>query len=126
MIQPTFINLHPNGYSQDFYNYFFSVKLDTCVGSCKSLNDLSNKVCVLNKTEHLNLSMFNIITGILEWRTLTNHISCEYKCRFDGRKCNSDQCWNNNKYRCECIKRHLCEKITFGILLHVIVKMENI
>ena len=63
MIQPTLINLHPNEYSQEFHCYPFSVKLDRCVGSCNTLNDLSNKVCPPNKTEDLNLSVFNIITG---------------------------------------------------------------
>ena len=62
MIQPTLINLHPNEYSQKFHYYSFAVKLDRCVGSCNTLNDLSNKVCVPNKTKDLNLSMFNIIT----------------------------------------------------------------
>ena len=51
MIQPTLINFHPNEYSQDFHYYPFAVKLDRCVGSCNTLNDLSNKVCILNKTE---------------------------------------------------------------------------
>ena len=51
-----------------------------------------------------------MITGTNESETLTKHISCECKCRFDGRKCNSDQWWNNNKRRCECKKRHVCEK----------------
>ena len=64
MIQPTLINLHPNEYSQEFHNYPFAVKLDRSVGSCNTLNDLSNKVCVPNKTEDLNLSVFNIITKI--------------------------------------------------------------
>ena len=64
MIQLTLINLHPNDHSQEFHYYPFAVKLDRCVGSCNTLNDLSNKVCVLNKTEDLNLSMFNMITGI--------------------------------------------------------------
>ena len=40
------------------------VKLDRCVGRCNTLNDLSSKVCVPNKTEDLNLSVFNLITGI--------------------------------------------------------------
>ena len=62
MIQPTLINLHPNEYSQEFHYYPFTVKLDKCVGSCNTLNDLSNKVCVPNKTEDLNLSVFNMIT----------------------------------------------------------------
>ena len=67
-------------------------------------------VCVPNKTEDLNLSVFNIITRINESKTLTKHISCECKCKFDGRNCNSDQWWNNDKCRCECKKRHVCEK----------------
>ena len=61
-IQTTLINLHPNEYSQEFHYYSFSVKVDRCVGSCNTLNDLSNKVCVPNKTQDLNLSMFNMIT----------------------------------------------------------------
>ena len=64
MIQPT-LNLHPNEYSQKFHYYPFSVKLDRCVRSCNALNDLSNKVCVPNKTEDLNLKVFNMITGMI-------------------------------------------------------------
>ena len=51
-----------------------------------------------------------MITEINESKTLTKHISCECKCRFDGIKCNSDQWWNDDNCRCECKKRHVCEK----------------
>ena len=102
MTQPTLNNLLPNEYSQEIHYDPFAVKLDRCVRSCNSLNDLSNEVCVPNKTEDLNLSVFNMIKGKDESKTLTKHISCECKCRFDGRKCNSDQWWNNDKRRCEC------------------------
>ena len=51
-----------------------------------------------------------MITGINESKTLTKHISCECKCRFNKRKCNSDRWWNNDKCQCECKKRQLCEK----------------
>ena len=63
---------------------------------------MSNQVCVPNKTEDLNLSMFNMfnMTGINQSKTLAKHISCECKCRFDGRKCNSDQPWNNDNCQC--------------------------
>ena len=30
-IHPTFINLHPNEYSQEFHYYSFTVKLDKCL-----------------------------------------------------------------------------------------------
>ena len=46
--------------------------------------------------QDLNLSVF-MITGINELKTLAKHISCKCKCKFDGRKCNSNQKSNNNK-----------------------------
>ena len=92
MTQPTLTNLHPHEYSQEFHYYPVTVNLDRCVRRCNTLNDLSNKVCIPNKTEDLNLSMFNMITGINVSKTLAKHISCKCKCR------------------CECKKRHVCEK----------------
>ena len=66
MTQLTLINLDPNKYTQGLQYYQFAINLDRCVRSCNTLNDLSNKVCVLNKTEDLNLSVFNMITRINE------------------------------------------------------------
>ena len=95
MIQPTLVNLHPNEYSQEIGYYPFAVELDRCLGSCNTLYNLSNKLCVPNKTEDFNLCEFSMITGINELKKLTKHISCECKYRFDGRKRNSHQWWNN-------------------------------
>ena len=66
MTRPPLINIYTNEYSQEFHYYPFSVKLDRCVGICNTLNGLSYKVCVPNKTEALNLSVFNMITVINE------------------------------------------------------------
>ena len=63
MTEPTLIILHPNIYSEKLHYYPFAVKVDICVGSCSTLNDLSNKVCVINKTEDLDLRVPNMITG---------------------------------------------------------------
>ena len=52
-----------------------------------------------------------MITGTNESKALTKHLSRECKCRFDGRKCNSDQWWDNDKCWCECRKYHACEKV---------------
>ena len=41
-----------------------------------------------------------MITGINESKALKKH----------GRKCNSNQWWNNDERRCECKKRHICKK----------------
>ena len=78
-MQPTLINLHPNGYSQELCYHPFVVNLDRCAGSCNTLDDLSDRIYVPNKTEDLNLHVFNMITGINESRTLTKHKSrkCE-------------------------------------------------
>ena len=126
MIQLTLINLHLIKYSQEFYYYPFSIKLDRCAESCNTLNDLSYKVCVPNKTEDLNLSVFSMITGINKSKVLTKHTSCECKCRFNGRNLvringriiiNVDVSVKNVMYM---------KRIMFEILLHGIVKIENI
>ena len=43
-IQPTLFNLHANEYSQELHYHPFAVKLDKCVGSCNTLNDLYNNM----------------------------------------------------------------------------------
>ena len=63
-----------------------------------------------NKTEDLILSVFNQVTGMDESKTLTKHIPCECKCKFDVRKCNADQRWNNDKCQCKCKKLCVCQK----------------
>ena len=70
-IKSTLINWHPNEYSQKFHYYPFAVKLDRCVGNCNNINDLSNKVCIPNKTEDLNLSIFSMVTGQNDSKILT-------------------------------------------------------
>ena len=75
-IQPTLSNLHSYEYTQELHYYPFAIKLDRCVRSCNTLNNLSNnlntlnnltkKVCVPNKTEDLNIHVFNIIRGKMQ------------------------------------------------------------
>ena len=110
MIPLTSINLHANEYSQEFLYYPFAVDLDRCVGSCNTFDHLSIKLCVSNKTEDLNLTLFSMITGINESKRLTKNTSCEFKCKFDNRKCNSDQWWNSDKCQFVCKKHHVFEK----------------
>ena len=105
-IQPTFINLHLMNTVTNYTS--IHLELDSCAGTCNTPNDLSSKVCVPNKTEDLNIQVFNMITGKNESK-LTKSISNECKCKFDERKCNSNQKWNNDKCWCKC-KKHICEK----------------
>ena len=112
MTQPTVINLHPNKYSQELYCYPLAVNLNKCARSCNTLDDLSNKVCVPNETVDLNLHVFNMITRTNESRTLTKHMSWKCECKFDRRKCNLSQNWNNNKcwFECKNTKEHQGKK----------------
>ena len=66
------------------------------------------------------------ICEIYKSKILTKHVSCECRCKFDGRKCNSNEQWNNDKCRWECKKHHIFEKGYIGILLHVVAKTANI
>ena len=89
------------------------VDLHRCVRSCDTVNDLSNIKHFSNTIKNLNLSVFNMIARTNESQTLIKHISYACKCKFHGRKCNSNQKWNNGKCRCrhENRKEHyLCNK----------------
>ena len=90
-------NLHPNKCTQGLRHYPFAINLDKCVESYKTLEDLSSRACIPNKTENLNLRDFNMITEINESKTLTKRESCKCECKFDGRKCNENQKWNDHK-----------------------------
>ena len=67
-----------------------------------------------------------MITGINESKTLTKQISCEYKCRFDGKnviQINGGIVINVGVN----VKNVMYVKnIIFRILLHVVAKIENI
>ena len=126
-IQPTIINLHPNEYSQELHYYPFAIKLDKYIGSLNTFNDLSNKVCVQNEMEDLNIHVFNVITGKNESKIWTKDISHQCKYKFDGRKCNSNQNWNNDKCQYECKKYNVHEKdYTWNPAIYIVVKMVNI
>ena len=101
MIQPPLFNLYPNECSQGLSFNPFVVKLDKCVWSCNTLNEIFNRVCVPNKAEDINLSVFNMISRINEWKALSKHASRKFECKFDGRKWNWNQKWNNGKCQCK-------------------------
>ena len=56
------------------------------------------------------MHVFNMITGKNESEILTKDISCKCKCRFDGKKCNSNQWWYNSKCLCWCKNAHVNKK----------------
>ena len=67
------------------------VSLNRCYGSSNTLDDVSSRICIPNKTDKVNLYILNIITRINESITLTKHILCNCKCKFDRSKFNTYQ-----------------------------------
>ena len=82
--------------NQKFMTQPKPINLDRCVGRCNTFDKIGDD------TEDLKLHVFNMITGIKEWRTLTKHISYKCECKFDNKKCNSNQKWNNSKRHGVC------------------------
>ena len=45
-----------------------------------------------------------MIAKTYEAKILIKHISCDCKCKFDSKTCNSFQKYNNDEFHCECKK----------------------
>ena len=50
------------------------INSDKCNGCCKTLTETCGQICVPNKTENSNLSVFNLIARKIESKTLTHNI----------------------------------------------------
>ena len=101
---------------KELHYYQFTINLDRCVGSCNTLNDLSNRLCVPYKQNILTLIFLIFLKKKKkkkknESKTLTKQIPCKCVCKFRSSKCN--------------LIKH-AKKIIVGILLHVFVKMVSI
>ena len=51
-----------------------------------------------------------MITNKNEAKALTEHISCDCKCKFNSAACNPKQKWNNKTCHCESKKYNKCKK----------------
>ena len=92
-------------------------------GSC---NALSSKECVPKETKGMNVTAFNMMTNIYEAEEITEHISCDSKCKFNNTLRNSNQNGiikhvNVNVKTIISVK----EIIIVRILVHVLVRIEN-
>ena len=67
-----------------------------------------------------------MITLINEWKTLKSIYHTNVNVDLIEENVIQINSWNNDKCRCEYKNTMYMKKIMFGILLHVIVKMENI
>ena len=100
------------------------ISSNKCAGSCEAL---SPKLYVQKETKEINVKVFSMITSENETKAIAEHISCNRKCKFNSRVCNSNQKWNNKIYQCECKSYRTCKKkkIIVEILAHVIVRIAS-
>ena len=103
MVRRTLINMNP----VELKCYSFMISLNKCTGSC---NVLSPKICFPKETKDINVKAFNMITNKDEAKTVTEHNSCDFKCKFNSTTCNSKQKWNDKTCQCECKNYHKCKE----------------
>ena len=87
MVRPTLIYMNP----VELRYYPFMISLNKCTGSC---NVLSPKIRIPKETKDINVKVFNMITNKNEAKAMTEHISCDFKCKSNSTICNSNQKWN--------------------------------
>ena len=80
----------------------FNIKTSQCSGSCNNINDPHAKMCVPDVVKNLNVKVFNLMSQTNETRHIELHETCKCKYRLDASVCNNKQCWNNDKFKCEC------------------------
>ena len=93
MVRPSLTDMNPN----ELNYYPFMISLNKCTGNC---NVLSPKICFPKETKDINVKAFNVITNKDEAKAMTEHISCDCKCKFGITTCNSNKKWNNKTCQC--------------------------
>ena len=88
VVRLTLIYLNP----VELKYYPFTISLDKCT---RSFNASPPNIYVPKETKGINFNSFDMITNEDEAKTMTRHISCDCKCKFNSATCNSHQKWNN-------------------------------
>ena len=65
------------------------------------VRSFSINTCSKRDKKH-NVKVFNMITNKNEAKKMTKRISCDCKCKFNSKTCNSNQKWNRKTCQCEC------------------------
>ena len=82
--------------------YPYNVQVNNCSGSCNTLDNIIEKLCVPNVIKRLNMKVYNFLTMLNETRNVLWHESCKCVCKLNSSVCNNKQIWNSNTCRCDC------------------------
>ena len=77
--------------------YPYNVQINKCSGSCNTLDNPIERLCVPNVIKGVNMQVYNFLTMLNETRNVLWHKSCKYVC-----KLNSSVCNNKQICRCDC------------------------
>ena len=119
MVRPTLTDLNP----VEFKYYPLMISLNKCAGSC---NVSCPKIWVPKETKDINVKAFNMATNKNEGKQMTEHISCDFKCKFNNTICNSNKKWNNKACQCEWKNYRKCEKDYSSNLSTLFVRIVSI
>ena len=93
--------------------YPFSIKTSKCSGSCNNINDSYAEIYVPDTVKDLNVKVFTLMSRTNETKNIKWHETCKCKCILDALVSNNNECWDNDKCRCECkelIDKCVCDK----------------
>ena len=82
--------------------YLYNVQVNKCSGSCNTLDNPIEKLCVPNVIKGLNMKVYDFLMRLNETRYVLWHESCKCICKLNSSVCNKKQIWNSNTCRCLC------------------------
>ena len=83
-----------------FYRY--NVLVNKCSGSCDTLDDPMERLCIPNIIKRVNIKVYNFLMRLNETRNVLWHESCKCVCRLNSSVCNNKQIWNSDTCRSNC------------------------
>ena len=76
--------------------YPYNVLVNTCSGSCNTINEPMAKLCVPNIIKRVNMKVYNFLMRLNETRNVLWLESCKCVCRLNSSVCNNKQIWNSD------------------------------
>ena len=83
-------------------SYPYNMQVNKCSGSCNTLDNPIEKLCVPNVIKGLNIKVDNFLTMLNETRYVLWHESCKCVCKLNSSVCNNKPIWNGDTCRCHC------------------------
>ena len=120
-----------------YFIRIYNVLVNKCSGSCNTLEDSMERICVPNIIKNVNIKVYNFLMRLNETRNVLWHESCKCDCNEDFAgiiNCTKGYMWNPSTYACECgmwckpgqyldHKNSICKNKLVG---KVIVKCTNV